>query len=415
MSFESFVALRYLRAKRKVAVISIITAISVLGIAAGVASLIVATAISNGFRGDLQERLLGAMAHVNLQRVDGGGIVEWRGLAEQLRSAPDVVASAPALYGTVLASHGSRSSQMVLKGVDPDAELKVGNLLGSVRVGSQEDAMAALREPVPADSQPPVVIGKVMADSLGASPGDGILLTSPQGHLTPFGLVPRYRYFRVVGVFDSGFYDFDSTWAFTSFPAAQQLLGLGDVVSVIEFRLDDIYRAPQALAAIEQRAGAEYGGSHWMEQNRALFSALRLERTVTVITIGLIVFVAALNILISLVMMVMEKYRDIAVLVSLGARRRQIRNIFLLQGVLIGMAGTVIGLAAGYFICWLGTRHQLLRLDPDVYSISYVPFDARIIDGVWIAAVAIAISFLATLYPARSATTIAPAEALRYE
>lgn len=411
MSFESFVALRYLRAKRKVAVISVITAISVLGIAAGVASLIVATAISNGFRGDLQERLLGAMAHVNLQRVDGGGIESWRDLWGQLQSAPDVVASAPALYGTVLSSHGSRSSQMVLKGVDPDAELKVGNLLGSVREGS----IAALREPVAPDSQPPVVIGKVMANSLGASPGDSILLTSPQGHLTPFGLVPRYRYFRVVGVFDSGFYDFDSTWAFTSLPAAQQLLGLGDVVSVIEFRIGDIYRAPQALEAIEQRAGAEYAGSHWMEQNRALFSALRLERTVTVITIGLIVFVAALNILISLVMMVMEKYRDIAVLVSMGARRRQIRNIFLLQGVLIGVAGTALGLVAGYLLCWLGSRHQLLRLDPNVYSISYVPFDARIIDGVWVAAVALLISFLATLYPARSATAIAPAEALRYE
>jgi lipoprotein-releasing system permease protein len=415
MTFESFVALRYLRAKRKMAVISVITAISVLGIAAGVASLIVATAISNGFRGDLQERLLGAMAHVNLQRNDGAGIEGWRELYPRLQSAPNVVATAPALYGTVLASHASRSNQMILKGVDPQTELKVGNLLASIQEGSREEALAELAKPVDPDAQAPVVIGKVMADSLGASPGDSILLTSPQGHLTPFGLVPRYRYFRVVGVFDSGFYDFDSSWAFTSLEAAQQLLGLGDVVSVIEFRLDDIYRAPQALAAIEQQAGPEFGGSHWMEQNRALFSALRLERTVTVITIGLIVFVAALNILISLVMMVMEKYRDIAVLVSMGARRRQIRNIFLLQGVLIGAAGTVLGLAAGYAICWFGSRHQLLRLDPDVYSISYVPFDARIVDGLWIAAVALLISFLATLYPARSATSIAPAEALRYE
>lgn len=411
MSFESFVALRYLRAKRKVAVISVITAISVLGIAAGVASLIIATAINNGFRHDLQERLLGAMAHVNLQRKDGNGIESWRDLLGQLQSGPDVVASAPALYGTLLASHGNRSSQMILKGVDPEAELKVGNLLNNVREGS----MAPLRQPVSPTEAPPVVIGKVMADLLGAAPGDSILLTSPQGHLTPFGIVPRYRYFRVVGVFDSGFYDFDSTWAFTSLPAAQQLLGLGDVVSVLEFKLDDIYRAPEVARAIEQRAGAGYAGSHWMEQNRALFSALKLEKTVTVITIGLIVFVAALNILISLVMMVMEKYRDIAVLVSMGARRRQIRNIFLLQGVLIGVAGTALGLIAGYLICWLGSRHQLLRLDPNVYSISYVPFDARIVDGVWVAAAAILISFLATLYPARNATSIAPAEALRYE
>src|SRR3990172_7013714 len=411
MSFESFVALRYLRAKRKVAVISVITAISVLGIAAGVTSLIVATAINNGFRHDLQERLPGAMAHVNLQRKDGNGIETWRDLLGQLQSAPDVIASAPALYGTLLASHGNRSSQMILKGVDPDAELKVGNLLNSIREGSSDP----LRQPVAPESQPPVVIGKVMADSLGAKAGDSILLTSPQGPLTPFGMVPRYRYFRVVGIFDSGFYDFDSNWAFTSLSAAQQLLSLSDVVSVLEFKIADIYQAPQIASQLQQEAGAEFGSTHWMEQNRALFSALRLEKTVTVITIGLIVFVAALNILISLIMMVMEKYRDIAVMVSMGAGRKQIRNIFMLQGVLIGVAGTVLGLIAGYLVCWLGSRHHLLPLDPDIYSISYVPFQARVVDGVWVAAVALLISFLATLYPARNATTIAPAEALRYE
>ena len=411
MSFESFVALRYLRAKRKVAVISVITAISVLGIAAGVMSLIVATAISNGFRQDLQGRLLGAMAHVNLQRRDGNGVEQWRDLLGKLAGAPGVVASAPALYGTVLASHGNRSSQMILKGVEPQSELKVGNLLSSIREGSIEP----LGQPVAPDSTPPVVIGKAMADSLGASPGDSVLLTSPQGHLTPLGMVPRYQYFRVAGVFDSGFYDFDSTWAFTSLPAAQQLLGLGNVVSVLEFKLEDIYRAPEEAKAIQQRAGADFVSSHWMEQNRALFSALKLEKTVTVITIGLIVFVAALNILISLIMMVMEKYRDIAVMVSMGAGRKQIRNIFMLQGVLIGVAGTVLGLIAGYLVCWLGSRHHLLRLDPNIYSISYVPFDARIVDGIWVAAVALLISFLATLYPARNATSIIPAEALRYE
>jgi lipoprotein-releasing system permease protein len=322
-----------------------------------------------------------------------------------------VVAEAPALYGTVLASHDNRSSQMILKGVDPDAELKVGNLLGQVREGS----IAPLREPVSPRGIPPVVIGKVMATTLGAKVGDSIQLTSPQGDLTPFGMVPRYRNFLVVGIFDSGFYDFDSNWAFTSLPAVQQLLSLGDVVSVLEFKLDDIYQAPQVAADLQRRAGADYGSTHWMEQNHALFSALNLEKTVTVITIGLIVFVAALNILISLVMMVMEKYRDIAVLVSMGARPEQIRRIFQLQGLLIGTAGTALGLVAGYLFAWLGGRHHLLRLDPDIYSISYVPFDARIVDGIWVMAVALLISFLATLYPARSATRIAPAEALRYE
>jgi lipoprotein-releasing system permease protein len=329
----------------------------------------------------------------------------------QLTPTPGIVASAPALYGTVLASHDNRSSQMILKGVDPDAELKVGNLLEQVREGS----IAPLSQPVSATGIPPVVIGKVMATTLGTKVGDSIQLTSPQGDLTPFGMVPRYRKFLVVGVFDSGFYDFDSNWAFTSLPAVQQLLSLADVVSVLEFKLADIYQAPQIAAELQHAAGADYGSTHWMEQNHALFSALNLEKAVTVLTIGLIVFVAALNILISLVMMVMEKYRDIAVLVSMGARQNQIRRIFQLQGILIGVAGTALGLVAGYVLAWMGGRHHLLRLDPDIYSISYVPFDARLIDGVWVAAVALLISFLATLYPAWSATRIAPAEALRYE
>jgi len=411
VGFELFIAMRYLRAKRKMAVISVITALSVLGIAAGVMSLVVALAINNGFRQDLQGRLLGATAHVNLQRKDGGGIAEYREFLAELSRTPGVIATAPALYGVVLASNGNRSSQMVLKGVDAQEELKVGNLLAQVRDGS----IQPLNDPASPAAPPPVVIGKVMAQTLGAKAGDSILLTSPQGPLTPFGMVPRYRYFRVVGIFDSGFYDFDSNWAFTSLSAAQQLLSLSDVVSVLEFKIADIYQAPQIASQLQQEAGAEFGSTHWMEQNRALFSALRLEKTVTVITIGLIVFVAALNILISLIMMVMEKYRDIAVLVSMGARQDQIRRIFQLQGILIGTAGTALGLVGGYLFAWLGSRHHLLRLDPDIYSISYVPFQARVVDGVWVAAVALLISFLATLYPARNATRIAPAEALRYE
>ena len=411
MGFEWMVALRYLRAKRKMAVISVITALSVLGIAAGVMSLIVALAITNGLRQDLQGRLLGATAHVYLQRQDGEGIYEWRELLARLSDTPGVTASAPALYGVVLASNGGRSSQMVLKGVDPEAERSVGNLLGHVREGSIEP----LQQPVSPTGTPPVVIGKEMAQTLGVQVGESIQITSPQGHLTPFGMVPRYRNFLVAGVFDSGFYEFDSSWAFTNLTAAQQVLSLGDVASVLEFKLEDIYQASQLAAQLAAAAGPEYGSTHWMEKNRALFSALRLEKTVTVITIGLIVFVAALNILISLVMMVMEKYRDIAVLVSMGARQDQIRRIFQLQGILIGTAGTVLGLISGYLFAWLGARHHLLPLEPEVYGISYLPFDARLVDGIWVAAVALGISYLATLYPARNATRIAPAEALRYE
>jgi lipoprotein-releasing system permease protein len=453
--FEMFVALRYLRARRKIAVISVITALSVLGIAAGVMSLIVALAVNNGLRRDMQERLLGATAHVNVQRKDGEGIENWRELLGQLQSKPGVAAAAPALYGTLLASHAQRSSQMILKGVLIDDEMRVGNLLASVKEGSldalrsaskaqpaienraesietPEIGGSAVADPDTSETRgsdlpppvvtgpPPVVIGKVMAETLGAHVGDSILLTSPQGHLTPFGMVPRYRNFIVVAVFDSGFYDFDSTWAFTSLPAAQSMLGLGDVVSVIEFKLDDLYQAPTMAATLAAEANqiddeGDYGSTHWIEQNRALFSAMNLEKRVTVIIISLIVLIAALNILISLIMMVMEKYRDIAVLMSMGARPRQIRRIFQLQGVMIGVAGAVLGLIGGYLLAWLGGKYHVLKLDPGVYAISYVPFDAHWIDGVWVAAVAVAISFLATLYPARAATKIDPAEALRYE
>jgi lipoprotein-releasing system permease protein len=411
LSFELFVAMRYLRAKRKVAVISVITALSVLGIAAGVMSLIVALAINNGFRQDLQGRLLGATSHVNVQRKDGAGIRDWPSLLKKMSSADHVLASAPALYGTLLASHGNRSTQMILKGVDPSQETKVGTLLSSVKQGSYEP----LQQPFAPGTQAPIVIGKQMADTLGASPGDTILLISPQGHLTPLGMVPRYQNFRVAGVFDSGFFDFDSSWAFTSLPAAQQVLGLTDVVSVLEFKVDDIYQAAEVGHTLEQLAGTGFASTNWMEQNRALFSALKMERAVTVVTIGLIVFVAALNILISLVMMVMEKIRDIAILVSLGARRQQIRKIFMFQGLLIGVAGTVLGVIGGYVMCWLGGRHHIIKLDPNIYSISYVPFIPQVTDGLWVAAVALAISFLATLYPARTATSVTPAEVLRYE
>jgi lipoprotein-releasing system permease protein len=245
--------------------------------------------------------------------------------------------------------------------------------------------------------------------------GSVVLVTSPQGELTPFGIVPKYVRFKVTGIFQSGFYDYDTGWAFVRLADAQRLFGLGDIVSVIEFKLDDLYRAGEIGEQLEQAAGRGFMSTNWMEQNRALFRALRLERVVTFITIGLIVFVAALNILISLIMMVMEKTRDIAVLVSMGARKRQVQRIFISQGVLVGIIGTVLGLILGYVLAWAGGNYRLISLAPEVYSIDYVPFAPRALDGVVVAAVAIMISFVATIYPSWSAARIAPAEALRYE
>jgi lipoprotein-releasing system permease protein len=259
------------------------------------------------------------------------------------------------------------------------------------------------------------VLGKDLAETIGATVGSIIMVTSPQGELTPFGLVPKYERFKVVGVFKSGFYNYDSAWAFIRLADAQKMAALGDVVSVLEFKIDDLYKAEQVGEELQKAAGPEYMATNWMEQDRALFRALSLERVVTFLTIGLIVFVAALNILISLIMMVMEKTKDIAVLVSMGARRRQIRKIFIFQGVLIGVIGTVLGLIVGYAVAIAGARYHFLALNPEVYSINYVPFAPRATDGLLVAAVALLISFVATLYPSWSAARVLPAEALRYE
>jgi lipoprotein-releasing system permease protein len=452
MRFELFVATRYLRAKRRQAFIGVITTISVLGVAAGVASLIVALAINNGFRQDLQQRLLGSTSHVSLLRVQSDGIKDWKPLLERLSKEPHVVAAAPVIYEQVLISRGPRARGAVLKGMIPAYERRVSDLLNTVKIGSadalNENSQADIPSGVsqahstadagknisaPQDTQSgqspdsltavgqrvaamaPIILGKDMADELGATVGSVVLVTSPQGELTPFGMVPKYNRFRVVGIFNSGFYDYDTSWAFTRLSDAQRLFGLGDLISVIQFKVDDIYQADVVAKELEQTAGKGFMATSWMEQNKALFRALRLERVVTFITIGLIVFVAALNILISLIMMVMEKTKDIAVLMSMGTRKSQIRRVFIAQGVLIGLIGTAIGLVLGYALSWAGAQYHLISLAPEVYSIDYVPFAPRLIDGVLVALVAIGISFIATMYPSWSAARILPAEALRYE
>jgi lipoprotein-releasing system permease protein len=442
MRFEFFIASRYLRAKRKQAVIGIITVISIAGVAAGVASLIIALAINNGFRQDLQERLLGSTSHVNLLRTMGDGITDWRPLMEQLQKQPHVVATAPDIYEQVLISLGSHAKGAVLKGIIPQDERKVSDLLDSVKEGSADalnekpiganaeanaagegaratqtgsdaDSLAAVQQR--RDAMPPIIIGKEMADELGAKVGSVVLVTSPQGELTPFGLVPKYSRFRVAGIFDSGFYDYDLSWSFTRLTDTQKLFALGDVIQVIEFKIDDIYRAAQVGQELEQAAGPGFMTTNWMEQNKPLFHALKTERLVTFITVGLIVFVAALNILISLTMMVMEKTRDIAVLMSMGTRKAQVRKIFIAQGALIGLIGTAVGLVLGYGLSWIGGHYHLFSLAPEVYSIDYVPFAPRVMDGVLVAIVAVGTALIATIYPSWSASRILPAEALRYE
>ena len=403
-------ARRYLRAKRKEAVISIITVISILGVAAGVAALIIALAINNGFRNSLQRHLLGATAHVSiLEKRPRFGIENWRELLAKVRSLPHVRACEPALYGSVFLAGPMQSDGAVLKGIRPDSEIRTGEILSHLKAGSVGDLESAK------GGLPGVILGSKLAQRTGMVLGSVVTVISPQGELTPFGPRPSYHKFRVVGIFESGFFDLDSAWAFASLPAVQKVLSLQDVVNAIEIKLDDIYRAADVARAAESAIGPQYAATTWMEQNRQILNALKMERAVTVVTIGLIEVVAALNILITLVMLVMEKYRDIALLMSMGARRDQIARIFMAQGLMIGVLGVALGLVCGYSLCYLADRYQWIRLDQEIYAFSYVPFDPRWVDGVWVAAAALLVSFLATIYPARNATRVAPAEALRYE
>lgn len=407
-SFELFIALRYLRAKRKQAVISVITIISVIGVAMGVMALIIALGINNGFRNTLQRTLLGATAHVTvMERNPGTGISNYREVIETVRKLPHVESAAPTLYGSVFLQGGMQGSLGILKGIDLTA--------GAPRADLQRNLKAGSIELLANNDRPSLILGSRLAQTLGVRVGDMMKVVSPQGELTPYGQRPAYFDFRVAGIFESGFFDLDSAWGFMSIHQMQRVLSLGNVVNAVEVKVSPVDEAVNVAKAAEGVLGQDLAATHWMEQNRNILNALKMERFVTIITIGLIQLVAALNILISLVMMVMEKYRDIAVLLSMGATREQIRRIFLMQGLLIGGSGTIIGLILGYGISFAADHWQLIQLDEQVYALSHVPFEPRWLDAIWVAGTAMVVSVLATIYPARNATRILPAEALRYE
>jgi lipoprotein-releasing system permease protein len=406
-TFELFIAGRYLRARRKEAVISVITAISVLGVAAGVMALVIALAVTNGFSHTLQGNLLGAMAHINvIPRQPGDGIENWPELVARIRKVPHVVAVSPALYSPTLLQGPIQSKGAIIKGVDVDSELALNGTLRRLKAGSLD----RLRDP---NASPPgIILGSRLAEDVGMRVNDNIDILADE--MLPVGVRPVKRRFKVSGIFESGFYEIDDAWAYVSIAAAQKALSV-DQINQIELNVDDLNRAAQIAPEVEKVAGPRYTTTTWMERNKQILGALRMERLVTIIVISLIELVAALNIFITLVMMVMEKYRDIAVLMSMGARIGQIRRIFILQGVLIGLVGSAIGLVVGYTVCYLAGRNHWIPLDEAVYSMSFVPFDPRPLDAIWIAGLAVLVSFLATLYPAWNATKIAPAEVLRYE
>ncbi len=371
-------------------------------------ALVIALAINTGFRNTLQRNLLGATAHVTaLEKQPGNGIEKWEQLMPRLKAMPHVIQASPALWGGVFFS-GVQGAGGYIKGIPLGQTQAAADVLNHLKQGS----IANLKE---SRGFPGIILGSKLSQTTGGILDSIITVISPQGEMTPMGARPSYFKFRVVGIFESGFFDLDSAFAFTSLESAQKVLSLGDVVNSIEMKLDDPNQAPAVAAEVDKALGPTLAATTWIEQNKPLRNALAMEKIVTVVTIGLIQLVAALNIFITLIMMVMEKHRDIAVLISMGARREQIRNIFVVQGVLIGVVGTVIGLITGYSLSILAGHYQWLKLNEEVYSLSYVPFEPQWFDALWIAGTAILVSLIATLYPARNATRIAPAEALRYE
>jgi len=408
MKFESFVALRYLRSPNRPAVLRLVTLLAMIGVAAGVTTLVIALAMNTGFRQAIRDRLLTVTAHVNLKPVGPEGIRNYRELIARLSGTPGVRSIEPAIYDTVLLSSGNHARGVVLKGVDPELELNASEALHRIVAGSADFRADA-------DGIPAILIGRLLAADLKISAGDYLTLTSPQGSLTPFGMLPRSRRFRVAGIFDSGFYDYDANWTFVTLASGQAMAGIGDVVSLLELRVNNLDDAAKVAEEISRRAGSGFTVSTWMDENRALFRALSLEKLVTALFIGLITFVAGLNILVVLTMTVTDRSKDIAVLMAMGARRQQVRKLFVLQGLVVSLVGTFAGLVLGYLLAWVADRWELIPLNPEIYAIPYVPFHANGFDALWIAAAALAISIAATVLPARSASKILPVEILRFE
>jgi lipoprotein-releasing system permease protein len=408
MKFEWLVALRYLRSPNRPVVLRLVTWLAVAGVAAGVTTLVIALSMNTGFRQAIRDRLLSVTADINLKPVGAEGISDYRGLTARLQGTPGVKSIEPAIYDTVLLAAGTRARGIVLKGVDPALERQASEALRRIVRGSAELVPDA-------DGIPALLVGRILSEDLHVSAGTYVTLTSPQGSLTPFGMVPRSRRYRVAGVFDSGFYDYDANWGFVSLASAQSLAGVGDVVSLLEVRITQMNDARTIAHELLRRAGQGFTASTWMDENRALFHALSLEKLVTALFIGLITFVAGLNILVVLTMTVTDRARDIAVLMALGARRKQVGRIFVLEGLFVSVAGTGAGLLLGYSLSSVANHWRLIPLNPEVYAIPYVPFRANGIDAVWIAAAALAISLAATILPARSASRMLPVEILRFE
>ncbi len=406
--FELYVALRYLLARRKQAFISLISLISTLGVAVGVMALILALALMTGLQGELRNRIVGSAAHVYVWKVGGGGITDPPGDTRRVRELPHVTGAAPVVLGKALVSAGGEKAFITLKGIEPALEGTVTDIGKAMQRGSLQ-ALEQRSE----DDPDPIVIGRDLATQLSIGVGDDVSVLTPEGTLSPMGMIPRTHRFRVVGIFSLGLYEFDSAYGFVQIDVAQRLLDR-EHPDYIEARVDDMYAAPRIAEDIERQLGGTYITQDWADMNKSLFSALWLEKMAISITIGLIVMVAALNIIASLVLLVMEKSRDIAILKTMGSATGSIRTIFMLQGLVIGLAGTTAGAVGGLGIAYILDRYKLIRVPVDVYQISYVPFVIQPLDFVVVVISAVLICFVATIYPSRQAAKLDPAQALRY-
>jgi lipoprotein-releasing system permease protein len=405
MNFELFVARRYLTAKRKQAFISVITFISTLGITIGVMALIIAIALITGFQDDVQDKILGSTAHLMVQHYLGEGLSGYPELMEKIKTDKEVESVSPIVYDYVLLTGPYKTSPGVIRGIDFDREMESAKWL--------QDLQGSL--PDPEEKIPGILLGRDLALNTGAGIGDQVSVITPTFRLSPTALIPRQKRFMVTGIFQTGLYEFDNTTALISLESAQKLFKLDDEVSLIQVRIYDIFQAEEVADRIKNILPAETYVTTWMEMNKPLFSALKLEKQLLFLTITLIVVVAALNIVATLILMVMDKTREIGILIAMGATAKNIRKIFFFQGALIGIIGTAVGTALGLLWNWLANTFQLIKVPVDVYHIAYVPFRLKFLDLALIIGVALLISFLSTLFPSHRASKTDPVVALKYE
>jgi len=436
MPYELLIGLRYLRAKRKQTVISIISIISIGGVALGVTALIIVLAVMSGFEMDLRDKILGTNSHIVVLEYSGQGISNTAELMSKIVHVPGVTSCAPFIYGQVMLSSNRNASGLVLRGIDSREEAHVTDLARNIVAGdlhqlesgslSQGQSRGqsqgqghSQRQDKGGDSSTPqmagIVLGQELSRNLGVLVGDIITAISPVERISPMGLAPRFLRFKVVAIFNSGMYEYDSSLAYVSLRTAQRLFNMKDTVTGIEVKVDNIFQAQRVSRDIQKAVGFPYWTRDWMEMNKNLFSALKLEKFAMFIILVLIILVAAFNIISTLVMMVMEKNRDIAILKSMGATARSILLIFIAEGLIIGLVGTLIGCLGGTMTCWLADTYHLIKLQGDVYYISYLPFKMKLLDIFLVSSASILISFLATVYPAWQASRLDPVVSLRYE